>query len=242
MIGFKCVRCDKSYGLDIGDQGLQGCLNCSQEGRPANLSTVYDFSGIKVSKLASTFASRPYNMWRYFELLPAASINEVVTLNEGCTPLTRLPPLEKKYGIGKLSVKEEYRNPTGSYKDRLASCVITNAVQVGAETVVASSTGNHGASTVAYASKVNKSCIVLTLHSVPSAMKVLMQVYGAFLAECRPAEDRWRLIKWGIQVENWYPTSNFINSPIGSNPYGVDGYKTIACEICEYFTGILQVL
>ena len=40
-------------------------------------------------------------------------------------------------------------------------------------------------------------------------------------------------MKEGIERHGWYPTSGWSVPPIGSNPFGIEGYKTIAYEIAE---------
>jgi threonine synthase len=40
-------------------------------------------------------------------------------------------------------------------------------------------------------------------------------------------------MKEGIERHGWYPTSGWSIPPIGSNPFGIEGYKTIAYEIAE---------
>ncbi len=75
--------------------------------------------------------------------------------------------------------------------------------------------------------------MIFTLASVPDTMKTLMQAYGAAVLACPTSESRWRLMREGIERLGWYPTSGFVIPPIGSNPYGVDGYKTIAYELAE---------
>ena len=40
-------------------------------------------------------------------------------------------------------------------------------------------------------------------------------------------------MRQGIERLGWYPTSGFVVPPVGSNPWGVEGYKTIAYEIAE---------
>jgi threonine synthase len=47
--------------------------------------------------------------------------------------------------------------------------------------------------------------------------------------------DRWRLQSAGVREFGWYPTSPFFGPVVGSNPYGMEGYKTIAFEIAEAF-------
>jgi threonine synthase len=64
-------------------------------------------------------------------------------------------------------------------------------------------------------------------------MKTLMQAYGAAVVACPTSESRWMLMKEGIERHGWYPTSGWSVPPIGSNPFGIEGYKTIACEIAE---------
>lgn len=233
VVGFTCVRCGKRFPGEVGPWVFEGCPDCAREGRPANLSTEYGPVAHAPGELRALFRSRPKTMWRYLEFLPASSQDEVVSLLEGGTPLIRLPYLEKECGVRRFFVKDESRNPTGSYKDRLASSALTHARRWGAKVVCVSSTGNHGASTAAYASVAGLECVVLTLESVPLTMKVLMQVYGGKLLACKSSRDRWKLVAWAVRERGWYPTGNFIDPPIGSNPFGVDGYKSIAFEICE---------
>jgi threonine synthase len=64
-------------------------------------------------------------------------------------------------------------------------------------------------------------------------MKTLMQAYGAAVIACPTSESRWNLMREGIERFGWYPTSGYIAPPVGSNPFGVEGYKTLACEIAE---------
>jgi threonine synthase len=85
-------------------------------------------------------------MWRWAaHLVP---VGTPVTLGEGGTPLFRLdaPCLP-----GLILLKDERANPTGSFKDRLASATVSRARHLGADTVVVASTGNAGLAVAAYA-------------------------------------------------------------------------------------------
>jgi threonine synthase len=132
-----------------------------------------------------------------------------------------------------LYLKDEARNPTWSYKDRLAAVAVTKAVEAGAETVVVATTGNHGAAAAAYAAAAGLRCVALTLASVPLTMKVLMQVYGARLVALRSGPERWALMGAAVAERSWVPLSGYLDPPVGSNPFGIDGYKTIAYELVE---------
>jgi threonine synthase len=110
---------------------------------------------------------------------------------------------------------------------------VNHALAIGARVITISSTGNHGASTAAYAARAGLPCVIFTLASVPDTMKTLMQAYGAAVVACPTAEARWQLMRQGVERLGWYPTSGFVMPPVGSNPWGVEGYKTIAYEIAE---------
>lgn len=169
-------------------------------------------------------------IFRYRALLPIAD-GPVVSLHEGGTPLVPVRGLGAGLGLPSLYVKDESRNPTWSYKDRLAAVAVTKAVQQGRDTVVVSSTGNHGAAVAAYAARAGIRCVVLTLASVPQAMKTLMQSYGAETIAVEKPSDRWVLMQQLVRERGWVPMSGFVGPPSGSNPFGCEGYKTIAYEL-----------
>jgi threonine synthase len=171
-------------------------------------------------------------MWRYIDLLPVEIENET-GLGEGMTPLIKCKQISKKLGIKDLFIKDESRNPTWSYKDRLCSVAVRKAKELGATAIVVSSTGNHGAAAAAFAARAGLPCIAFTIESVPATMKVLMQSYNAKLVATKKSEERWILMREGIRRFGWVPVSNFTDPPVGSNYFGIEGYKTIAYEICE---------
>lgn len=227
VIGLECLRCS---ALFEGAAIFTGCPRCRESGVAASLSVKLDLSalhGLTPEALPAT----PRSLWRYRALMPVTA--EPVSLGEGATPLVHLARLGRRLGFPRLYVKDESQNPTWSYKDRLCSVAVTHAVQTGARVVTISSTGNHGASTAAYAARAGLPCVIFTLASVPDTMKTLMQAYGAAVVACATSEARWTLMRQGIERFGWYPTSGFQAPPVGSNPYGVDGYKTIAYEIAD---------
>jgi threonine synthase len=99
--------------------------------------------------------------------------------------------------------------------------------------VTASSSGNGGSATGAYAARAGLESVIFTTQQFPLAMKVQMQAYGSKLIACPTIEDRWRMVKRCVEQLGWYPTAGFNMPMVGCNPYGVDGYKTLAYEIIE---------
>jgi threonine synthase len=228
VVGLECLRCHTVFE---GPCGFAGCPRCREAGVSVNLTVRLDLSalaGLRPEGLPPT----PRGLWRYAAVLPVAA-EHAVSLGEGATPLVHLERLGKRLGLSRLLVKDESRNPTWSYKDRLCAVAVSHAVATGARVITISSTGNHGASTAAYAARAGLPCVIFTLASVPETMKTLMQAYGAAVVACPTSESRWQLMREGIERLGWYPTSGFVVPPIGSNPYGIEGYKTIAWEIAE---------
>jgi threonine synthase len=228
VVGLQCLRCRARFSEP---RLFTGCPSCRAQGVAVNLTVEYDLASLAAITPA-TFAPPRGGMWRFRRLLPVRAAAPV-TLGEGGTPLVHLARLGNRLGLPKLYAKDESQNPTWSYKDRLCATAVTHAVEIGARVITISSTGNHGASTAAYAARAGVPCVIFTLASVPETMKTLMQAYGAAVVECATSEARWELMRQGVERFGWYPTSGFIAPPVGSNPWGVEGYKTIAYEIAE---------
>jgi threonine synthase len=208
-----------------------GCPRCRADGVAVNLTVAYDLTPL-AGLTPAAFPPAPRGLWRFQGLLPVRPPRPV-TLDEGATPLVHLARLGARLGLTRLFAKDESRNPTWSYKDRLCALAVNHAVAIGARVITISSTGNHGASTAAYAARAGLPCVVFTLASVPDTMKTLMQAYGAAVVACPTAESRWQLMQQGVERLGWYPTSGFVMPPVGSNPWGLEGYKTIAYEVAE---------
>ena len=223
----ECLRCHAVYD----DQRLfTGCPRCAQQSVNVNLTVRVPAVAGRLSP--ESFPAAPRSLWRFRRLLPLPDA-EPVSLGEGATPLVPLARLGRRLGVPQLFAKDESQNPTWSYKDRLCSLAVTHAVATGARVITIASTGNHGASTAAYAARAGLPCVIFTMASVPDTMKTLMQSYGAAVVACATSEQRWTLMREGIERSGWYPTSGWVVPPIGSNPFGVEGYKTIAYEIAE---------
>jgi threonine synthase len=180
----------------------------------------------------AVIAQRAHTMWRYRELLPPDP-EHIVSIHEGWTPLVHCERLGRRLGFRKLYVKEESRNATWSFKDRMVSSAVSMARALGAQVVVTSSSGNGGAATAAYAARAGLPCVIFTTTQFPIAMRTQMHVYGPMLFTTPTALDRWNMTRWCVEELGWYPIQNFVEPPIGANPYGIDGYKTIAYETAE---------
>lgn len=219
-----CVRCEKPHALGAWRGDCDVCRN----GAPANLTVrlVDPPRNLRPDDIPAA----PRSMWRWDAFLPVKAA-EAVTLGEGATPLVPLP----EAGLGDLWIKDETRNPTWSFKDRLASAAVSAGVQLGARVIASSSSGNAGAAAAAYAARAGLPCVVFTFKGAAGPMVTQMRAYGAMLLTVEDKADRWRLLAAGVERLGWFPTSPFFGPVVGSNPFGVEGYKTIAYETAEAF-------
>ena len=224
--GVKCIRC----GYPMGDHPFyRGCPVCASDEHQVNFTTTYDLSSAHLP----TADSKEKGIFRYRKFYPIEDNAEIVSLGEGNTPLLRLERLGKELGIENLYVKNEATNPTASFKDRLMAVVATMVKHNGSPAITISSTGNHGAAAAAYSAAAGLPCVIFTVPEVPDTMKTLMQVYGACLVVVPTAIDRWKIMGQCVKEFGWTPASGFVSPPIGSNCYGIDGYKSIAFELYE---------
>lgn len=228
-IEMRCIRCAAAY--PVGEQ-YRGCPSCAAEGKPSNVELVYDEGELSRAVAEARSSDGPCSMWRYRPLLPVEP-EFVVSAGEGQTPLVAAPRLGELLGVPKLYLKDESRNPTGSFKDRLAAAAVSAARQLGKRAVVGSSSGNAGAAVAAMAARAGMPCVMFTTQQFPLAMKTQMAVYGCYLVAAPTIRDRWSLMETGVERFGWFPVTVFSYPYFGSNCYGIEGYKTVGYEIVD---------
>ncbi|UFJ40754.1 pyridoxal-phosphate dependent enzyme [Brevibacillus humidisoli] len=206
--GMRCIRCGNQYSLQLYPEG---CLSCRQEGAPASLTVRYR----QISRHAR-------------DRLPFSDYPDGGASD---TPLVQLPELAERYGIGKVWLKQEGNNPTGSHKDRMSPLVIAHALSEQKHRLVIASSGNAGVSLAYYAHQVGLSCTVIMAGDISSQVRHALTKWGAVLVKTEDSASRWEKMKQLVYEEGYYPATNFAVPPVGSNPFGVQGYKTVAYEL-----------
>jgi threonine synthase len=98
----QCPRCGSTYDADQ----LTGTCTC---GSP--LLARYDLEAVRDAVAPADFAERPGTLWRYHELLPVRSAENIVTFGEGMTPLLPLPRLGPRLGLQRLWMKDDGQLP-----------------------------------------------------------------------------------------------------------------------------------
>ncbi len=106
-------------------------------------------------------------MWRHLTDLPVADARNIVTLGEGATPLLPVAGATlTRLAVGSLHVKAEHQNPTGSFKDRIASVAASMVVERGLHGAVGTSSGNGGAAIAAYGARAGFPVVLFTVSGI----------------------------------------------------------------------------
>ena len=240
MLEARCVRCDFTIAAD--DAPLDGCPRCRDSGVGANLAlavptapglplTVEEFYASQAPGHANGAAEEDSGIWRFAPRLPGALPADRVTLGEGRTPLIDLVRLADRPPEVKLLAKDESRNPTLSHKDRFMAAAMSRARTVGAEVVIAGTSGNGGVAAAAYAARAGLRCLVVTTPNMPEPPRRYIEALGACLVAVAESQDRWTLTGAAAREWGWYPLTSHSIPTSGSNLFGIAGYKTIAYEI-----------
>ena len=166
------------------------------------------------------------SLWRYREALPIPDEADIVTLGEGMTPLI---PLDAAADSGHY-VKLDYLCPTGSYKDRGASVLLTHLKALGVEEVVEDSSGNAGAAIAAYSARAGIRC---TIYCPASTSKGKLAQIAAYGAELKLVEGNRMATTEAVKDA----AKNVCYASHNWHPFFLEGTKTLAFEIVEQLGG-----
>jgi len=227
VIGLKCVVCGETYSIDV----QYTCPKCGMDGI---LDVLYDYDKISKVLNAETLRYRPYNHWRYRELLPIPSDATLPPLQIGWTPIHEAPKLAQHLGISKLYLKDDGRNPTASFKDRASSVGVIKALELGYDTVACASTGNAASSLAGLAASVGLRSFIFIPEHAPEPKVTQLLIFGATVLKVKGTyADAFDLCMQACERYGWY------NRNSGINPYLVEGKKTAGLEIAEQFSSSL---
>jgi threonine synthase len=159
-------------------------------------------------------------MWRYHELLPVRSPANVVTLGEGMTPLLRVSE--------HVRIKDEGRNPTGSFKARGMAAAISRAKELGVREIALPSAGNAGSAAAAYAAAAGIRAHIAVPRDVPTGNLAQMRIHGAdVLMVDGLIDDAGRILHQRAVEHGWFELATL------KEPYRQEGKKTLGFELAE---------
>lgn len=217
--GLECRGCDEEFDAR---EATHRCPDCE-----GTLDPTYDYDAVSISR--ASLEARPFcGMWRYEELLPFPR-EASVTMAEGTTPLIECPDLASEVGVSRLLIKDEGRNPTGSFEDRGQALAVSAATQHGASAVVLAAAGNAGQAAVAYAARADIDAHVFVPSRANFINKAMINVHGGDMTvvegRLHDAIDACR--ERTTDREGWYSIAAF------RTPYRHEGTKTLFYEIAE---------
>jgi threonine synthase len=202
------------------------CPNCQ-----APLLALYDLAAARQRVDRDEISRRPAGMWRWHELLPVHAPANRLTLGEGDAPLLHAPRLGAELGLRWLYVKEEGRNPTGSFKARGLAAAISKAKELGIEKVIIPTAGNAGGAMAAYAARGGLQAYIFMPKDTPTANIEESRIAGAtvILIDGLISEAA-GMAGEKARAEGWFDVSTF------KEPYRAEGKKVMGYELAEAFS------
>ena len=161
-VEFTCIDCGEKYPANL-PRWRCGC------GGPLEVEP----SGIFTRE---SLAKRPATLWRYREAIPIEADENIVSMNEGMTPLVPLA-----FSDMEILCKLDFLFPTGSFKDRGATVLMSKMKEWGLKQVLMDSSGNAAAAVSAYAARAGIECDVYAPASTSAAKCAQITAYGANL-------------------------------------------------------------
>ncbi|MFO7767503.1 MAG: threonine synthase [bacterium] len=226
IIGLACTRC----GAEHDHTKLQGlCRSC---GGP--LYAHYDLDRAGRTLTPEALAARPWDIWRYAEVLPVEDEAFRITLGEGGTPLLASRSLGPGLGIEGLLLKDEGLNPTGSFKARGLCLAVSRAAELGAGALSIPTAGNAGGALSAYAAAAGMPAHIFMPSDTPSRFVEECRMYGAHVTMV----DGYITDAGQRAKEEMEGTDRFDVSTL-KEPYRVEGKKTMGYELFEQLGGRL---
>ena len=217
VIYLECTKCAAQFSADV-PQNV-----CPQDG--GILFPRYDLQSLKQSFNLQALRGREASLWRYREVLPDV---EPITLGEGFTPLL----LSREFP--NVWIKDEGRNPTGSFKARGITVAVGVAKALSLKKLAMPSAGNAGSALAAYAAAAGLEAHIFMPQDVPLANRIECEAYGAKVTLVNGLiSDCARIVAERKKQEDWFDFSTL------KEPYRVDGKKTMAYELFEQLDGKL---
>lgn len=206
-IKLRCQSCHKEY------PSSEPIWNCKCGG----LLTLDFHARFPVDRIQK----RKPTMWRYREALPIEHDKHIISFDEGFTPL-----VEEQFSGKKVLLKQDHLFPSGSYKDRGASVLVSKVNELGVKKVVEDSSGNAGAAIAAYCAKAHISCDIFVPEKTSRGKLLQIEQYGAILHKIPGTREDTAKAVWHAAQSRYYASHYW-------NPFFFQGTKTFIFEVVE---------
>jgi threonine synthase len=220
LSGLRCSNCGVAHDVD---QLQTVCTQCGKV-----LLAEYDLEAAGKTLTKDAVRERPWNLWRYAEIMPVRDARHRLTLGEGGTPLLATSRLGVELGLPGLLLKDEGRNPTGSFKARGLGAAVSRARELGVKTIALPSAGNAAAAASAYAARGGMGAVVFMPDDAPPVFKAECRALGARVFLIKGLiNDAGKVVRENSAARGWFDVSTL------KEPYRQEGKKTMGLELVE---------
>jgi threonine synthase len=217
-----CSICGNHFSADIPQAY---CADCQ-----APILAQYDLTDARIKIDRDAISQRARGMWRWHELLPLHRMGYITSLGEGDAPLISMARLGSELGLTKLFLKDESRNPTGTFKARGLSAAVSKARELGQSKFIIPTAGNAGGALAAYSARAGAQACIIMPKDTPQSNISECRVAGAEVVLIDGLiSDAARLADQKARSEGWFDLSTF------KEPYRVEGKKVMGYELAESF-------
>jgi threonine synthase len=217
--GLRCSHCDTD--APTGPHFI--CSRCF-----GPLRATYDYEFVRDRLTREVVAGRARDLWRFAELLPLDGV-PADGLAVGFSPLVPAPRLARRLGVQRLWVKDDSRNPTLSFKDRVVAIAAQRARGFGFTTLACASTGNLSAAVAATAAALGLRAVVFVPADLEAAKVAQAAALGATVVRVAGPYDAVNRLTLELtdELDGWAVVN------VNLRPFYVEGSKTIAFEVAE---------
>ncbi len=217
----ECSLTQKQYNADQ-------LIRLSAAGLP--LLARYNLAKARAELDRDMVMQRPSTMWRFRELLPVRDPHFITTLGEGGKPVLPLPRLGQQLGLEQLYVKDEGKNPTGSFKALGLAAAVSRALELGVDEFVVPTAGNAGGALAAYAARAGvKAHIYMPSDALKINIKEVQMMGGDLHLVDGLINDAGREAAQDAAVGGWFDVSTL------KEPYRLEGKKIMGYELAAAF-------
>jgi len=217
----ECSKCGETFP---GNKVLTVCTKCG-----GALLFQYDLARVAENVSKNVLAKREDTFWKFWELLPLLSSENVVSFGEPYTPVLQLSS-DSSTTSKNVYLKDDGRLPTGTFKARGMSVAVSKLKELGVRRVAMPSAGNAAAALAAYGAKAGiEVCAVMPKDVPESNLKECVYMGAKVYLVDGLIGDAAEIVKKLSKNYGWFDIST------NKQPYRFEGYKVMAFEIAEQF-------
>jgi len=210
---FECSAC---HAVEPAGPCVWRCANCGG---------ALDVAG-RAAFAPDLIEAHDPSLWRYRAMIAMPEGAVHVSMGEGLTPL-----VATNLGGTRVLFKLEYLAPSGAFKDRGTSVLISALKHWGVHRAADDSSGNAGASFAAYAAHAGIAAEVYAPAHASPAKLAQIELYGATLRRIEGARER------TTEALEAAAAAGLVYASHAWSPFTLEGTKTVAYELWEQLTG-----